>query len=96
VKKSSKTISVGGKIVAALLMIVLFTVLVPTRGAEVARSNDQLQTCQDHAGTVALVEQSFNLEISRPVIYLAFPEEGLRLQSPAIPIHPNRGPPVFS
>ena len=95
-KRSTKGISVGGKIVAALLMIVLFSVLVPTRGAEVAKSNEQLRACQDSAGAVALVEQSFNLEVNRSTIYLTRPEEEVHLQSPTIPIHPNRGPPVFS
>ncbi len=94
--KSTKTISVGGKIIVALLMMVLFSVLIPTRGAEIARSNDQLQACQDHAGAVAMSGHPFVLEVSTTAIYLARPEKEIRLQSPVIPIYPNRGPPVLS
>ena len=94
--KSTKTISVGGKIIAALLMTVLLSVLIPTRGAEVARSNEQLRACQDNAGTVALVGHPFILEIRTAATYLAPSQEEIRVQSPFVPIYPNRGPPVFS
>lgn len=94
--KGIKTRSVGGKIIAALLMVVLLSVLVPTRGAEVARSNDQLRACQDNAGIVAAIGQSLVLEISKATIYLTRSQEKTYLQSPFILIHPHRGPPVLS
>jgi len=96
VNKSTKATSVGGKIIAALLMVVLLSVLIPTRGAEVARSNDQLRACQDSAGIVAEVGRSLVPEISKAAIYLTHPEEEIYLQSHTIPIYPHRGPPVLS
>jgi hypothetical protein len=94
--KSTKTEGIGKKTIAVLLMIALFSVLIPTRGAEVARSNDQLRACQENASTVATAGHPFVLEISTAVIYLTHPEEKFWLQSPAILIHPHRGPPVLS
>jgi hypothetical protein len=96
VSRNTWTRSVGGKIIVALLMVVLLSVLIPTRGAEVARSNDQLRACQDNAGIVAAVGQSFALEISKAAIYPAHPEQEIYLQSHTIPIYPHRGPPVIS
>lgn len=87
---------VGGKIIAALLMLVLLSVLIPTRGAEVARSNDQLRACQDGAGIVAVAVDPFVFEISKAAIAAAVLQEEIPLQSPTIPIYPYRGPPVLS
>ena len=87
---------VGKKTIAALLMIVLFSVLIPTRGAEVARSSEQLRACQDNAGMVALAGHTFVFEISKAAIYLTRPEKQASLQSPTILIYPLRGPPALS
>ena len=94
--RSTRNRSVGGKVIAALLMIVLLSVLIPTRGAEVARSNEQVRACQDNAAMVAIVGHPFILEISKAAIYLTGPEKEIRLQSPVILIYPYRGPPVLS
>jgi hypothetical protein len=96
VSKSTKATSVGGKIIAALLMVVLLSVLIPTRGAEVARSNDQLRACQDNAAIVAAVGQSLVLEISKAAVYLTHPEEETYFSSHTVLVCPHRGPPVLS
>ena len=96
VNRRIKTRLVGKKTIAALLMIVLFSVLIPTRGAEVARSSEQLRACQDSAGMVAMAGHTFVLEISKAAIYLTRPEKQICLQSPTILTCPLRGPPVLS
>jgi len=87
---------VGKKTIVALLMIVLFSVLIPTRGAEVARSSEQLRACQDNAGMVALAGHPFVLEISKATIHLTRLEKQAPLPSPTIFIYPLRGPPALS
>ena len=94
--RGTKRESVGKKVIAALLMIVALSVLIPTRGAEIARSNDQLRACRDYADAVAIVGHLFVLEISKTGIYRATPEEGIGHHSPTIPTHQYRAPPVFS
>jgi hypothetical protein len=96
VDRSKKTTSAGRKVLAALLMILLFSVLVPTRGAEVAQSKDQSQTCQYNADALAAVEGPFTLEINRAAVAVVHAEKDICLQSPIILIHPYRGPPVLS
>jgi hypothetical protein len=96
VKKRTKTRLAGSKTIAALLMLVLLSVLIPTRGAEVARSNDYLRACRESAGAVAEVGHASVVEISKAVVYLTLPEKELCLPSPSILIYPHRGPPVLS
>ena len=95
-KKRTETGLAGRKTIATLLMLVLVSVLIPTRGAEVARSNDHLRACQESAGAIAAVEHVFAVEISKAVIYFALPEKEICLPSPSILIYPHRGPPVLS
>jgi len=96
VKKRTETRLAGRKTIAALLMLVLLSVLIPTRGAEVARSNDVLRACQESAGAVAVVGHAFVFEISKAVTHLTLPEKAICLPSPSILIYPRRGPPVLS
>jgi len=96
VNRGTKTKWVGRKIIAALLMIVVLSVLIPTRGAEIARLDDQLRACRDYGGLVALVGHLFALEISKTGIYRATPEERIHHHSPTIPTHQYRAPPVLS
>ena len=93
--RSTNTTSVGRKTLAALLMMVLLSVLIPTRGAEVVRSNE-LRACQDNVGTVAVMGHPFTLEVSKTAIYLSRPEKEICLPSPSILIYPRRGPPILS
>ena len=88
--------SVGRKVVAALLMIVLLSVFMPTRGAEVWLSSYQLRAHQGNGDTVGTVEHPFVLEINRAATYLTHSEGEIRLPSPVSPIHLYRGPPVLS
>jgi hypothetical protein len=86
----------GRKALAALLVIILLSVLVPTRGAEAARSTDQFQACQDATDAPATVEDPFILDVGRVAVSVVHPEKEICLRSPIILVHSYRGPPVLS
>jgi hypothetical protein len=86
----------GRKALAALLVIMLLSVLVPTRGAEVAQSKDQLQACQRTADALATVEGLFILDVGRAAASAVHPEKEICPRSPVILIYSYRGPPVLS
>jgi len=96
VNRSTVAGSVGMKVIAALLMIVLLSVFMPTRGAEVWLSSYQLRAHQGNGDTVGTVEHPFVLEINRAAIYMTHSREEIRLPSPVNPTQFYRGPPVLS
>ncbi len=83
------------KALVLFLAYVLLLVVVPSRGAEAASSDYGLKACQDAADTAVLAghhpisqplltAQSYPLPEPKPVLH----------QSPSIPIHLYRGPPL--
>ncbi len=88
--------SVGRKILFALLVAMLISVFIPTRGAEVARSVDGLLISQAAVADVAAVGHPFVPEIDQRAIYSIEAEKELGLDPPVILTYPYRGPPVLS
>jgi hypothetical protein len=96
VNRSVGNESVGRKILFALLVVMLLSVFIPTRGAEVARSADRLLISQAAIADLAAVGHPFVPELGRPAIYSIEAEKELGLDPPVILTYPHRGPPVLS
>ncbi len=94
--RNAQRSSVGRKLLIALLMIMLISVLVPTRGAEVGQSKEGVQTPQHLADAVAVVEGFFILDVGRRAVSIIHSENKAGIQSPVILVYSYRGPPVLS
>ena len=88
--------SIGRKILFALLVAMLLSVFIPTRGAEVAKPADSLLISQAAVAGVAVVGHPFVPEIDQRAIYSIEAEKELGLEPPVILTYPHRGPPVLS
>ncbi|MGA2108607.1 MAG: hypothetical protein ABSH25_13295 [Syntrophorhabdales bacterium] len=83
------------KAFVVLLAYVVFLVFIPSRGAEIVSLDDGLKACHDGATVVALVGYHFTPRIHDAQSSLLYEKEGVFQQSPFIPNHLYRGPPVL-
>lgn len=81
--------------VALFMIMAALASTTATRAAEISRSDDQLQTCEDGGASPALVGHRFTLETSEGASYLPAQDRWGERHTPLISTHPYRAPPVL-
>ena len=85
------------KAFVVFLSYVIFLVLIPSRGAETISRDDGLNACHDGSTAVTLVGYhvtTFTPRIHEAQSPLSYETKGILKQSPFVPNHLYRGPPV--